>query len=214
MASWFRTSFIWTWVLLRCCEYCCSCSQDECQDVLDEVVKSNQAQSMLQKRTQQRKVATTAPEAACPPSCVTPTCLTGSPFNGGSPLAFDKCYHHCSQPLAGVRYCGSGEEYTAGDTIDCSSCATGEYVHAVDGQSSCPSGYVSLTDFSTCIAGISIAGVEYPWSGVRYGCSYLWPRRGCFSWEGKLYFSTCADERPVSQHTHNGICKKEGEAGP
>mmetsp|Transcript_124766 Transcript_124766/g.216348 ORF Transcript_124766/g.216348 Transcript_124766/m.216348 type:complete len:279 (+) Transcript_124766:94-930(+) len=147
-------------------------------------------------------------DAGCPASCHESECGDGDQYNGGLPLENGRCNFHCSQPFSGgYRYCGSGEEYSSGDSVDCSGCAAA-HIHASDGSMTCPSGYGSLLHIDNCKAGIAIGAQQHPWAGESEDCRPAWPKAGCFSFADKLYFSTCEDDRPLSQNGHSGICKK------
>lgn len=203
------TALIWTYVLVWSPGCCQTCSRDTCDDVSEEAAKPHQAQSMLQKNIWQQKLSMTlTAEDSCPSSCQSPECAPGSSKNGGMQLENGKCLAVCSKKYGNTRYCGSGDSYTKGDSVDCSVCLSGQYVHAWEGSSECPTGYTPLTDISECTAGLTIGGIEH--SFASQGCSneWLWPRSGCFSYGGKLYYSECSGDRPLSNAGHEGICKK------
>lgn len=146
--------------------------------------------------------------ATCSAKCASPTCVRGAAYNGGSALTKGRCNQHCSREYGGVRYCGWGDAHTTGDSIDCRPCMDDQYVHAPDSSTACPPGYTWVGDIETCMMATTIAGTQYTWSGT-VGCqSSLWPRRGCFTWGATLYYSTCEATRPMSSHSHDGVCKK------
>ena len=57
----------------------------------------------------------------CPLTC---KCTEGSSSNGGlAPNTKGYCEAYCSLPYSGVRYCGDGDNYSKGDSINCNGCA-------------------------------------------------------------------------------------------
>ena len=51
-------------------------------------------------------------------------CTVGSSSNGGlAPNTEGYCEAYCSLPYDGVRYCGDGDDYSKGDSINCKGCA-------------------------------------------------------------------------------------------
>ena len=58
----------------------------------------------------------------------------GSSSNGGlAPNVEGYCEKYCSLPYSGVRYCGDGDNYSQGDSINCNGCAQsqGEFYHNI-----------------------------------------------------------------------------------
>mmetsp|Transcript_149122 Transcript_149122/g.285781 ORF Transcript_149122/g.285781 Transcript_149122/m.285781 type:complete len:479 (+) Transcript_149122:59-1495(+) len=153
--------------------------------------------------------ASASTATTCPASCRGPECGHGGRETGGLPLQNGKCLYTCSKKYSGYRYCGQGPNYTPGDSVDCSGCAAGAYIHAADGSHTCPTDYKSLGDLAACKAGLSIAGIEYSWGGADSTCKWRWPQAGCFTYGKKLYFSTCGVARPLSWYAHSGVCKKQ-----
>jgi len=70
------------------------------------------------------------PLRQCHPECkwtneVGASCNHGNLSTGGQPLSNNLtgyCYHHCSIPKGGKRYCGVGPHYNMKGSIDCSLC--------------------------------------------------------------------------------------------
>lgn len=62
-------------------------------------------------------------QQGCPSSCMSPECTAGNPNNGGQALVGTKCTTYCSQMHPGnIRYCGNGDDYTNGASVDCNAC--------------------------------------------------------------------------------------------
>lgn len=157
----------------------------------------------------------------CSDKCKSPTCVDGGAHNGGVSLVKGKCTQHCSKDFHGRRFCGTGEAYTSGDSVDCTPCAKEEqgsqFYLAPDKVSFCPkiqqdgtsrrfSNHVE--NFDKCASITMIDGKAYTWSG-SFGCHPYWPKAGCFVWGSALYFSTCQgpDLHSISQHEHYGVCE-------
>jgi len=61
----------------------------------------------------------------CPTECMAPHCQSGfAPHEGWEKLHKSRCYHRCSAPHFGKRYCGSGPDFSTKGSVDCSGCAT------------------------------------------------------------------------------------------
>lgn len=157
----------------------------------------------------------------CSDKCKSPTCVDGGAHNGGVSLVKGKCTQHCSKDFHGRRFCGTGDAYTSGDSVDCTPCAKEEqgsqFYLAGDNMSFCPkikydgtsktfSNHVE--NFDKCANITMIDGKAYTWSG-SFGCHPYWPKAGCFVWGSALYFSTCQgpDLHSISQHEHYGVCE-------
>jgi len=63
-----------------------------------------------------------ASQDTCPVECQKPHCVNGAPWNGGKSLAGNVCEHLCSKKFGDTRYCGSGDKYAAGSSLNCTSC--------------------------------------------------------------------------------------------
>lgn len=61
-------------------------------------------------------------DSACDAACQDPKCTAGGAHNGGKQMTDGKCVYHCSKEFSGMRYCGTGSEYTTGASVDCSGC--------------------------------------------------------------------------------------------
>lgn len=67
-------------------------------------------------------VETKLVSTSCPASCTSPSCGNGDPANGGMKLKKNVCTHHCSEVDGEYRYCGKGNHYTSGKSVDCRAC--------------------------------------------------------------------------------------------
>eukprot|EP00438_Fugacium_kawagutii_P008199 Skav229042 [mRNA] locus=scaffold2828:14019:18697:+ [translate_table: standard] len=61
-------------------------------------------------------------QASCPMECQKPRCADGAAWNGGMPLMGDVCKHICSRKFGETRYCGGGDNYAKGDSVNCTLC--------------------------------------------------------------------------------------------
>mmetsp|Transcript_136809 Transcript_136809/g.249382 ORF Transcript_136809/g.249382 Transcript_136809/m.249382 type:complete len:402 (+) Transcript_136809:83-1288(+) len=108
----------------------------------------------------------------CPSSCQSPQCNKGSSWNGGLDLIDGKCTQHCSMHYSGVRYCGSGHDYTIGPSVDCTGCALGcpsECQSPVCVKGGSHNGGIALISGKcTSHCSQSYAGVRYCGAGDEY----------------------------------------------
>lgn len=111
---------------------------------------------------------TTNTTKPCPASCA---CVLGDPTNGGKGLLNGICMHFCSEMCkTGYRHCGEGADYTAGDSIDCSSCKLPSNYGATSRVYAQESGFESLTHAITGKPTRSLI-VLNPWNGSS---GYMW----------------------------------------